>query len=81
MKFKVSSTELFRRSAILVEVNENLVKSQKKRTRGLPDDYWNFIPTDFQVEESFKKPNKRILSHAQVFIPCMCTYAYLFVLC
>ncbi|PON67609.1 DNA-directed RNA pol I, largest subunit [Trema orientale] len=66
MKFKVSSTDLFRRSSILVEVNENMVKSQKRRPRGLPDDYWNFIPTDVLLEESFKKSNRRVLSHAQV---------------
>ncbi|KAL5554870.1 hypothetical protein UlMin_037106 [Ulmus minor] len=60
MKFKVSTDDIFKKSAIIVEVNEN-------RLRGaLPADYWNFIPPDPQLEESFMKPHKRVLSHAQV---------------
>lgn len=74
MKFRVSSYDLFKKSAIVVEVNENAVKSQKRRPRGLPDDYWDFIAVDEQLEESYKKSNRRVLSHAQVFPPCLCTY-------
>nr|XP_023891824.1 DNA-directed RNA polymerase IV subunit 1 isoform X2 [Quercus suber] len=65
VKFKVSSKELFRRSAIIAEVNEKLLK-QKKRLRSLPADFWDFIPKDEQQEESCLKPNRRVLSHAQV---------------
>ena len=68
MKFKVSSKELFRRSAIIAEVNEKLLK-QKKRLRSLPADFWDFIPKDEQQEESCLKPNRRVLSHAQVTLP------------
>lgn len=55
MKFKVSSRELFRRSTIIVEAIGEL-----------PADYWDFIPKDPQHDEACKKPNKRVLSHAQV---------------
>ncbi|KAF4369512.1 hypothetical protein F8388_019381 [Cannabis sativa] len=67
MKFKVSSTDLFRRSAIIVEVvNENNAKFQKK-LREMPDDYWNFLIPDEQVDESSNKSHRRVLSHAQVY--------------
>ena len=70
MKFKVSSKELFRKSAIIVEVNEKLPKKfQKKSFRGLTADFWDFIPEDEQEEESHLKPNIRVLSHAQVTWP------------
>ncbi|KAL2348086.1 hypothetical protein Fmac_002086 [Flemingia macrophylla] len=63
MKFRVSSNDFFRRTAIIVEAND---KASKKRTlgRGLPADYWGFIPYDAQQEESL---NKRVLSPAQVY--------------
>ncbi|XP_054824584.1 DNA-directed RNA polymerase IV subunit 1 isoform X2 [Prosopis cineraria] len=63
MKFKVSSNDLFRRTAIMVEINE---KNPKKILRGLPADYWDFIPSDVQQEESCMKMNRRVLSPAQV---------------
>ncbi|KAI4315358.1 hypothetical protein L6164_028177 [Bauhinia variegata] len=63
MKFKVSSTDLLRRTAIIVEISDNLLK---KRNRLVPADYWNFIPKDAQQEESCMRPNRRVLSHAQV---------------
>ncbi|KAB1217169.1 DNA-directed RNA polymerase IV subunit 1 [Morella rubra] len=67
VKFRVSSTELFRNSSIIVEVNERLPKKfQHKRFRGLPADFWDFIPKDEQQEESCSKLNRRVLSHAQV---------------
>nr|KYP67245.1 DNA-directed RNA polymerase II subunit RPB1 [Cajanus cajan] len=64
MKFRVSSNDLFRRTAIIVEAND---KASKKRTlgRGLPADYWDFIPYDAQQEESYV--NRRVLSPGQVF--------------
>ncbi|KAM2301476.1 hypothetical protein ACFX1S_032376 [Malus domestica] len=55
MKFRVSTRELFKRSCIIVEASGIL-----------PSDYWDFIPKDAQQDESCVKPNKRILSHAQV---------------
>ncbi|XP_062027309.1 DNA-directed RNA polymerase IV subunit 1 isoform X2 [Rosa rugosa] len=55
MKFKVSSRELFRRSTIIVEA-----------VGKLPPDYWDFIPKDPQHDETHTKPNRRVLSHAQV---------------
>ncbi len=70
VKFKVSSKELFRNSAIIAEVNEKLPKKfQKKSFRGLPADFWDFVPKDEQQEESCLKPNRRVLSHAQVMWP------------
>lgn len=73
MKFKVSSSDFFKRTAIIVEVNENMLKVQKKRLRGvLAADYWDFLPKDELVDQSCIKPNKRVLSHAQVaFLLCM----------
>lgn len=67
MKFKVSSKDHFRRSTITVEVNEKLLEKFKRGV--LPDDYWDFIPKDAQQEENCTKPNKRVLSHAQVAWP------------
>ncbi|TKY70899.1 DNA-directed RNA polymerase IV subunit 1 [Spatholobus suberectus] len=63
MKFRVSSNDLFRRTAIIVEVND---KASKKKTlgRGLPSDYWDFIPCDAQQEENTAK--RRVLSPVQV---------------
>lgn len=68
MKFKVSSKDLFRKTAIIVEMNEKLPKKlQKKSFRPvLPLDYWDFIPKDPQQEENCLNPNRRVLSHAQV---------------
>lgn len=64
MKFKVSTRELFKRSAIIAEANGIL-----------PADYWDFIPKDAQQDESCMKPNKRVLSHAQVSWPFyICMY-------
>ncbi|KAL9258096.1 DNA-directed RNA polymerase IV subunit 1-like protein [Drosera capensis] len=56
MRFKVSSTDLFRRTAITVE----------SAGTNLPDDYWDFIPKDKLLEESLNRSNKRVLSHAQI---------------
>lgn len=62
MKFKVSSND-----TITVEVNEKLLEKFKRGV--LPDDYWDCIPKDAQLEENCMKPNKRVLSHAQVAWP------------
>ncbi|XP_022143512.1 DNA-directed RNA polymerase IV subunit 1 isoform X2 [Momordica charantia] len=68
MKFKLSSSDMFRKSIIMVEVKENMSKKYQKRVArgGLPPDYWNFIPKDEQQEESYCRPNRKILTHAQV---------------
>ncbi|KAJ7952384.1 DNA-directed RNA polymerase subunit [Quillaja saponaria] len=65
MRFKVSSADIFRRTAIIVEIVEKLPK--KKSFKGvLPADYWDCIPKDEQLVESCLKSNRRVLSHAQV---------------
>lgn len=68
MKFKVSCKDLFRKTAIIVEMKEKHPRNlQRKSFRAeLPLDYWNFIPRDPQQEENFLNPNRRVLSHAQV---------------
>ena len=67
MKFKISSKDLFRKSAIMVEVSENsLMKVRKRGRQALPADYWDFIPKDQQQEEGLMRPGRRVLSHAQV---------------
>ncbi|GKV23049.1 hypothetical protein SLEP1_g32834 [Rubroshorea leprosula] len=67
MKFKVSSNDLFEKSAIIVEVSENhFSKYQKRGRKALAADYWDFVPKDEQLDENCIKPTRRILSHAQV---------------
>ncbi|KAE8710817.1 Phosphoenolpyruvate carboxylase-related kinase 1 isoform 1 [Hibiscus syriacus] len=66
MRFKITSKELFRKSAIMVEVSENsLMKVRKRGRQALPADYWDFIPKDQQQEEGFLRPLRRALSHSQ----------------
>lgn len=67
MRFRISSKELFRKSAIVVEVSEtSLEKVRKRGKQALPADYWDFIPKDEQHEEGIIKPGRRVLSHVQV---------------
>ncbi|KAF7828324.1 DNA-directed RNA polymerase IV subunit 1 isoform X1 [Senna tora] len=66
MKFKVSSTDLFRRTSIIVEINERNLRRKRNLGTLLPADYWDFIPGDAQQEESCLKSNRRVLSPAQV---------------
>ncbi|MED6131304.1 hypothetical protein PIB30_008638 [Stylosanthes scabra] len=66
MKFRVSSNDLFRRTAIIVEVNERSLNSKKHLGRRVPEQFWDFIPSDTQQEESCIKPNRRVLSPYQV---------------
>lgn len=68
MRFKLSTTDMFKKSMIMVEVKENMSKKYQKRVAkgGLPSDYWDFIPKDEQQEESYCRPNRKILTHAQV---------------
>uniref|UniRef100_A0A2N9J720 DNA-directed RNA polymerase subunit n=1 Tax=Fagus sylvatica TaxID=28930 RepID=A0A2N9J720_FAGSY len=73
VKFKVSSRELFRKSAIIVEVNDRLPKKHKKKFfTGLPADFWDFIPKDEHQEESNLNQKIRVLSHAQVHYLLKC---------
>ncbi|RYQ79818.1 hypothetical protein Ahy_Scaffold1g106629 isoform A [Arachis hypogaea] len=66
MKFRVSSNDLFRRTAIIVEINERSLNSKKHLGRRVPEHFWDFIPSDPQQEESCIKPNRRALSPYQV---------------
>ncbi|KAK2994826.1 hypothetical protein RJ640_018808 [Escallonia rubra] len=63
MKFRVSAKDVFGKTAIIAEVNEKL----SKKGGGLAPDYWDFIPNDPQQGENYLKPNKRVISHAQVY--------------
>lgn len=69
MKFRVSSNDFFRRTAIIVEVNDIGIASKKKKTlaRGLPANYWDFISGDAQQDENHV--NRRVLSPVQVALP------------
>ncbi|XP_019094155.1 PREDICTED: DNA-directed RNA polymerase IV subunit 1-like [Camelina sativa] len=68
MKFRVTTKEVFRRSGIVVEVNEESVMKLKKRgVSTLPSDYWSFLPKDPNIDESCLKETKRILTHAQAY--------------
>lgn len=67
MKFKVSSKDLFGKTAIIAEANETFYKRSRNRG-GMACDYWDCIPRDAQQDESSLRPNKRVLSHAQVSI-------------
>ncbi|KAF5734464.1 DNA-directed RNA polymerase IV subunit 1 [Tripterygium wilfordii] len=64
MKFRFSAQDPFKRTSIIVEVNEKFPKKGLKKV--LPADYWDFIPEDAQQGEICSKPNKRVLTHAQV---------------
>lgn len=59
IRFKLSTNDLFRKTAIVVELNE------RPQSKFQIDDFWDFIPNDIQVEESVNR-NRRVLSHAQV---------------
>ncbi|KAE9606928.1 putative DNA-directed RNA polymerase [Lupinus albus] len=65
MKFRVSSNDLYRRTAIIAEVNDKAPK-KKSFALGLPDDYWDIIPADAQQEEGCTKSNRMVLSPVQV---------------
>lgn len=68
MKFRVTTKEVFRRSGIIVEVSEeSLLKLKKRGVLALPPDYWKFLPSDPNIDESCLKPTRRILTHAQVY--------------
>ncbi|KAK9071295.1 hypothetical protein SSX86_009863 [Deinandra increscens subsp. villosa] len=64
MKFKVSTKDVFGKTAIIVEfkASKNLVSA-----KSLPRDYWDFVPTDPQQEGGFSAFNRKVLTHAQVY--------------
>ncbi|XP_057811820.1 DNA-directed RNA polymerase IV subunit 1 [Salvia miltiorrhiza] len=65
MKFKVSSKDVFAKTAIIAEVSEALVS---KSSQGcLASDYWDILPKDSAQEHSTLPPNKRVLLPAQVY--------------
>ncbi|KAL5751094.1 hypothetical protein ACOSP7_025697 [Xanthoceras sorbifolium] len=63
MKFKVSTKDLSRKTAIIVEIDE---KSPKKFQKRLADDYWDLFIRDAQQEESCLKEKRMVLSPVQV---------------
>ncbi|KAG5539714.1 hypothetical protein RHGRI_020056 [Rhododendron griersonianum] len=69
MIFKVSSDDVFGKTAIIVEVVEKVLRKSPNKSSGenLAADYWDIIPRDVQLDESSMKPTKRVLSHAQVY--------------
>ncbi|KAM3321885.1 hypothetical protein P3S67_003036 [Capsicum chacoense] len=69
-KFKVSPKDMFKRTTIIAEVNENVLKKQWETTGvSLASDYWDFIPHDAQQDASLSSANyKGVLSHAQMLI-------------
>ncbi|KAI3787610.1 hypothetical protein L1987_42201 [Smallanthus sonchifolius] len=64
MKFKVSTKDVFGKTAIIVES-----KGSKKivSDKSLPRDYWDFIPEDPQQEVAFSAFNRKVLTHGQVY--------------
>lgn len=64
MKFKVSSKDVFAKSAIIAEVSE---MSVSKCSYGvLASDYWDVLPKDSAQENITLPANKRVLLPAQV---------------
>ncbi|KAL2517020.1 DNA-directed RNA polymerase IV subunit 1 [Abeliophyllum distichum] len=65
MKFKVSSKDMFAKTAIVAEVNEKFINNSSAKV--LATDYWDVIPQESIPEESSSQANIRVLSHAQVY--------------
>ncbi|GFP97753.1 DNA-directed RNA polymerase iv subunit 1 [Phtheirospermum japonicum] len=65
MKFRVSSKDVFAKSAIIVEVQEKFV--DKSSDLELASDYWDVIPKDTAQVHNGLPLNKRVLSPAQVY--------------
>lgn len=74
MNFKVSTKEIFGRTAIFAQINERLWM----KSLSLASDYWDFIPNDPQQEENSLQPNKRVLSHLQVAFSTTFSPIYMF---
>ncbi|PIN05615.1 DNA-directed RNA polymerase [Handroanthus impetiginosus] len=65
MKFKVSTKDVFAKTAIIAEVHETLVNKIPEKV--LASDYWDIIPKDSAEEQGGLPSNRRILSPAQVY--------------
>ncbi|KAK6158123.1 hypothetical protein DH2020_005437 [Rehmannia glutinosa] len=65
MKFKVSSKDVFAKTAIIAEVHEMFVN--KSSDWVLASDYWDIIPKDPSQAHEGLPANKRVLSPAQVY--------------
>lgn len=66
MKFKVTSKDVFAKSAISAEVSERS-SSNRSSNGSMASDYWDIIPSDSQQDLTNLGSNKRLLSHAQVY--------------
>lgn len=64
MKFRVSSKDMFAKTAIVAEVNEKFINNSSEKV--LASDYWDVIPQDSSPEEGPLQSNIRVLSHVQV---------------
>lgn len=64
MKFRVSSKDMFAKTAIVAEVNEKFINNSSEKV--LASDYWDVIPQESSPEEGPLQSNIRVLSHVQV---------------
>ncbi|XP_024993485.1 DNA-directed RNA polymerase IV subunit 1 [Cynara cardunculus var. scolymus] len=64
MKFKVSTKDVFGKTAIIAETRSS---GRLNSDKSLPPGYWDFVPNDPQQEEAFSTFNRRVLTHAQVY--------------
>ncbi|KAK4488215.1 hypothetical protein RD792_003959 [Penstemon davidsonii] len=67
MKFKVSSKDVFAKTAIIAEVDEKSLNKGSHRV--LASDYWDIITEDSTDEGSVLQSNKRVLLPGQVTLP------------
>ncbi|XP_051137379.1 DNA-directed RNA polymerase IV subunit 1 isoform X2 [Andrographis paniculata] len=67
MKFKVSTNDVFAKTAIIVEAN--VAAADNSSEESLASDYWEIIPKDPASERDDLPPTLRVLSPAQVY--CM----------
>ncbi|CAA3005588.1 DNA-directed RNA polymerase IV subunit 1 isoform X1 [Olea europaea subsp. europaea] len=65
MKFRVSSKDMFAKTAIVAEVNEKFINNSSEKV--LASDYWDVIPQESSPEEGPLQSNIRVLSHVQVY--------------
>lgn len=64
MTFRVSTKDVFAKTAIIAEVSDTLVN--KTSTGGLASDYWDIIPKDSASESTSLPSNRRVLLPSQV---------------
>lgn len=50
----------------MVESSENVPKKYQNKIPKLPDDYWSFLPDTGEEQEISAKPNRKVLTYAQV---------------